>query len=196
LPEGDYVAYIELSQESDFNTFNNHPNQADSVSAWDFEGHGFLGQPSVVYRVPFRVDSTDLDGSTAIATQYAGYSTWDGSDGNLHPPDGTVTDVPGSGAGRLVDVNDGVDVYRAKVVVGSCTAHPTDGGMPVDGGSCVAPEPVTAVTLASHPTSLTVTFRAPASGAPPDRFAIRYREGEQPITGTMFDAQVAGPQLA
>jgi hypothetical protein len=193
LAEGDYVAYIELSQESDFNTFNNHPNQADSVSAWDFEGHPFLGQPSVVYRVPFHYDQ---DGGTAIATQYAGYSTWDGSDGNLHPPDGTITDVPGSGAGRLLDVNDGVDVYRAKVVVGSCTARPTDGGMGPDGGSCAAPDPVTAMTLTSQPTSLTVTFRAPAAGPPADRYEIRYREGEQPITGATFDAQVAGPQLA
>lgn len=196
LPDGDYTAYIELAGESDFNQFNNHPNQADTVSAWDFEGHPFLGQPSVVYRVPFRIDSTDLDGSTSVATQYAGYSTWDGSDGNLHPPDGTISDTPGSGAGRLLDVNDGVDVYRAKVVVGSCTTRPSDGGTPADGGSCDAPGPVSDLALAGNPTSITVTFQAPVSGAPPDRFAIRYREGSSPISGDTFDTVVAGPQLA
>src|SRR5262249_48667506 len=103
LAPGDYVAWVELSRESDFNASHNHPNQADTVPQWDFEGHPFLGQPSVVYKVPFRYSAF---GGSAIATEYAGYSTWDGSDGLIHAPDNTITTgASGSGAGRLLDVN-------------------------------------------------------------------------------------------
>lgn len=107
---GDYVAWVELSQESDFNASHNHPNHADTVQAWDFEGHSFLGQPSVLYAVPF---NTGAPGHY-ITAKYAGYSTWDGSDGVLHPPDNTISDSPGTGAGRLLEANGArvlVDVY-------------------------------------------------------------------------------------
>jgi hypothetical protein len=197
LPDGDYVAYVELSQESDFNASHDHPNQTDTESSWDWVGHKFLGQPSVVYKVPFHYGPTP---SSAVATQYAGYSTWDGSDGILHPPDATITsNVIGSGAGRLIDVNDGMDVYRVKVVVGPCNVTPPDGGTPgTDGGTptCVAPDPVNNLELTPAPNSLKVTFAPPPGGVAPERFQVRYREGTAAIAGETFDLQVAGPTVA
>ncbi len=195
VPAGDYVAWIELSQESDFSpghskTSPDHPNQPDSVSAWDFEGHNFLGQPSVVYKVPFHCDQTN--NAAAIATQYVGYSTWDNSDGTLHPPDATIVDKPGSGAGRLLDVDDGTDVYRVKVL-GASTIVPSDGGMPP---ACLAPDQVTGLALTAGQTSITVNFTAPTGGSTANRFAVRYREGNTPITGDMFDQQVAAPSVS
>ena len=56
------MAWIELSHESDFNNAHNpmtHPNQPDAVAAWDFEGHPFLGQPSILYRAPFHFGSAE-----------------------------------------------------------------------------------------------------------------------------------------
>jgi len=133
LAAGDYVMWVELSAESDFNMAHDHANQADSVNAWDFEGHKFLGQPSILYQVPFRYD--DFGGSY-VATDYAGYSTWDGSDGAVHPPDNTITtNLPSSGAGRLLDVDDKIDVYRVKVLVGGCGVVAPDMGVAADAGS-------------------------------------------------------------
>jgi hypothetical protein len=109
LADGDYVLWIEASQESDFNASHNHPNAPDATQAWDFEGHPFLGQPSVVYRAPFHLDRA---GAPPLTLDFAGYSTWDGSDGALHAPDGTITTAtPGTGAGRLA---------TPTVTVGTC----------------------------------------------------------------------------
>ncbi len=194
LPDGDYVAWIELSQESDFNAQHNHPNKADSVIEWDFEGHPFLGQPSVVYKVPFQIGASSYSNSTS---SYAGYGSWDGSSGTMTLPDGTITvGIDGTGAGRLLQVNDGVDVYRFKVVVGGC--GDTDGGAPTDGGLplCMPagpPDPVTEFTLKPTATALDVSFRTPTVGIPSNRFAVRYREGEAPITDDNFASALAAP---
>jgi hypothetical protein len=181
LPPGDYVAFIEASAESDFNDQHNHDNLADEQSAWNFEGHKFLGQPSIVWEVPFQWDGT----TTTVATTdtYAGYGDWDGATGTLHPPDGTITaDTPGSGAGRLLETSEGGDNFRAKVTVGF--ANPT------------APEPVQSLTLVPDQTSITVTFVVPTTGAPASRFAVRYRPGKTPITDAEFDSLNAGPNAA
>jgi hypothetical protein len=118
FPDGEYVAWIELSQESDFNASHDYPNQDDSTPAWNFEGHAFLGQPSVLFAVPFHLSPA---GDVAAAADYAGYGAWDGQDGTLRPPDGTISEgVPGSGAGRLLEVTDGTASYRVQVAVGRC----------------------------------------------------------------------------
>ncbi|HLH28277.1 MAG TPA: hypothetical protein VKW77_05145, partial [Acidimicrobiales bacterium] len=202
LPPGDYVAWIELSQESDWGPGHDlanpdHLNQADSVSTWDFEGHQFLGQPSVVYRVPFHYDAL---GSTSASSSYVGYSTWDGSDGVIHAPDpNTIYDRPGSGAGRLLDAADGATSYRLEVVVGSCGGPPdmatgphdggigTDGGHLTDGGAtpdlamgippCRAPDAATHLAIVPQALGVTVSFDEPTGGVAPMRYAVRYREG-------------------
>ncbi len=176
-PDGDYVAWVELSQESDFNKWHNHPNQPDTVQVWDWVGHPFLGQPSVVYKVPFHLGG---GATTAAAAAFAGYGAWDGQDGMLRPDDGTISDAPGTGAGRLLDVDDGSGAkWRVKVVAQSCSlcgmtpAAPTDLALSSPGSSTIQ-----------------VQFRAPAS-ATPDRYAVRYREGAFPATEDNFDQMFA-----
>jgi hypothetical protein len=161
------------------------------------EGHDFLGQPSVVWKVPFHYDGT---GQSAIATNYIGYGDWDGASGTLHAPDSSiVTNKDGSGSGRLTDVNDGADVYRAKVVVGNCGGTLPDGGVsPPDGGGgplpgCSPPDPVQSVVITPDQTSIQVEFTAPTTGSPANRFAVRYRSGSQPITEDDFSTATAAP---
>jgi hypothetical protein len=195
MAPGDYVAWIEVSQESDFNASHNHPNQADSVSAWNFEGHPFLGQPSIVYQIPFHYDA---NGPSAITATYAGYGDWDGSTGTLHPPDSTIsTDKDGSGVGRLLLHNDGTDVYRAKLVVGACGGSMPDAGVcPISGGgttNCNAPDPVTNLSLTPDQTTIAVSFQAATTGSAANRFAVRYRQGTTPITDADFDSLDAAP---
>jgi hypothetical protein len=223
MPAGDYVAWVELSQEFDgtpghdvlschhkgqtsppcSNEPPDHPCMPDKETSWDWEGFCFLGQPSVVYRVPFRYD---VGGGTAIATQFHGYSTWNGQDGTIHPPDGTiVTNKVGSGAGRLVDVDDGVDVYRVKTVVGNCMVLPTDGGLAppdagvTDGGvnpTCESPSPVANLDVTAGADKLKVKFNAPAGGPAPLYYEVRYQVSQSPITGASFSMQLPAPNVA
>jgi len=222
LAVGDYVAWVEISQESDWLPGHgdsrdptnatcvqqhigcyvpDHLCQTDGEIAWDGEGHDWIGQPSVAWKVPFHYDGT---GQSAIATSFAGYGDWDGATGTLHAPDGTiVTGKNGSGAGRLIDVSDGADVYRAKVVVGNCMGGMLpDGGvtMPTggsDGGTvmpgCMAPDPVPDLVLVPDQTSIQVQFTAPSTGTPANRFSVRYRTGNQPITDDDFASATAAP---
>jgi hypothetical protein len=180
LPPGDYVAFIEASQESDFNSSHNHPNLPDEQTSWNFEGHPFLGQPSIVWQVPFHWDGSTL--TTATTTTYAGYGDWDGSTGTLHPPDSTIDDTPGTGAGRLLDITDGSGTYRARVTVALAA-----GAMP---------DPPGDLLLVPDQTSIKVTFTAPSTGAPAARFSVRYKVGKDPITDADFDSANAGPDVA
>lgn len=183
LLPGDYVAFVELSQEADWNDQPRHPNQADGVKEWDFEGHPFLGQPSVVYQVPFHYQPGEA--WTAVASQYAGYGSWDGSDGELRPPDGTLSDAPGTGAGRLLDVSDDTDRYRVKVqVVGDC------------GDASEQPAAVTDLTANATATSMAVRFTVPSSGLRATRYAVRYHEGDDAITDEDFGRALAAPSVA
>src|SRR5205814_3484387 len=179
------TAYIELSQESDFNPAHNHPNRDDTVTMWNGVGHPFLGQPSVVYQVPFHYD---MKGASAIATKFAGYGAWDGADGDLRPADATITDQPGTGAGRLIEMSDGVDHFRFKVVVGGCSG---DGGM-----SCEVPGTPTDLKITPGGGNLAVSFRAPSSGPMPSRFSVRYRPGESAISDADFDKALTGPEVS
>jgi hypothetical protein len=221
LLPGDYVAWIEISQESDWTPGHgdsrdptnstcvqtgtncyvpDHPCQTDFQVQWNNEGHDFLGQPSVVWKVPFHYDG---NGRSAIAADYSGYGDWDGATGMLHPPDGTImTGKDGSGAGRLLAYNDGTDVYRAKVVVGNCGGMLPDGGVfapGMDGGTtppnCAAPDPVENLTLVPDQTSIAVQFTAPTTGSPANRFSVRYRGGSMPITDADFDSATAAPSV-
>ncbi len=181
IPDGDYVAWIELSEESDFNAFHNHPNQPDSIPEWDFEGHPFLGQPSIVYSAPFHLGAS-ADAATTLT--YAGYGDWDGASGALHAPDATISDAPGTGAGRLLDATDGPSSFRVQVVVSAGCGGP-------DGGVAIAPDPVTHLALAPSASSVAISFDSPAGGVRPDRFIVRYRAGTTPITDGDFDAALA-----
>jgi hypothetical protein len=60
-------------------------------------GVAYLGQPSIVYSVPFDPSHPGL----WTTPEYEGYGSWDGTDGDLRPPDSTISSDGGSGADRL-----------------------------------------------------------------------------------------------
>lgn len=191
LPAGDYVAFLEVSQEADFNASHRYPNSDDTISIWNQQGHPFLGQPSIVLRVPFHYDER---GTTAGTATYEGYGAWDGQDGKLRPADGTITlDKEGSGLGRLARLGAPEADSRFAVVVGSCNATGMDGGTSV----CEAPQSAESLgaEVAGSGTSLTVTFRVPA-GVAASSWQVRYQLGSTPITDDNFEQQLVGPTLA
>jgi len=115
LPDGDYVAWVEVSKEQDANAFYDRAPYGEIDLMWGNYGVPYLGQPSVVYQVPFQVSDATL--TTTMASDYSGYGDPDGLDGAVRAADATITsDVAGSGASRLLLTADGSDMYRVKVV--------------------------------------------------------------------------------
>ncbi len=176
LASGDYVAVVEVGKEFDYNaTYNDVVYPPPNVPYSEY-GQPYRGQPSVVYRVPFTVGTTD---STALADTYTGYGDPDGLDGNVRAPDDTITtNVPGSGAARLSLVADASGTYRVKV-----SAHPENDAIP-PGAAVEAQDPQVTATAA------TVSFVAPGddgeTGGKIRGYEIRYRAGS-PITDDNFD---------
>jgi hypothetical protein len=117
LVAGNYVLWIEAAQEFDHNEYYNPDTLPPPASiSWSDYGEPYRGQPSVIYRVPFVINSSEASGETDV---YAGYGDPLGLDGALRPPDATITvGVAGSGADRLRFVIDGSDgsPYRVKVI--------------------------------------------------------------------------------
>jgi hypothetical protein len=172
--DGAYVLWVEQSQESDFNAYHNHPQTPDEHPELDGYGHAFLGQPSLVYAVPFTVsDQADVE----VIRDYLGYGDWDGATGTLNPPDFTITTDDGSGAGRLLTTTDEDGIYRVKVrALPSCTPGPTE---------CAPPLAPTGLALVPHASSVDVAFASAPSGPPVSRFDLRYRESS-PISDADF----------
>ena len=164
LPNGLYHVLVEASLEADFNSANQHASFPDVNSELRSFGRDAIGQPSVVYSVPVTVD-----GGVHIATSdgWLGYGAWDGSTGDLHAADSTISDAPGTGAGRLAHVTDSDGTWRVKAVSGGCQG-------------CTTPMPSGALTAKPADTSITISFTAPAaatSGAlgAARAYDIRYR---------------------
>jgi hypothetical protein len=115
--DGNYVVRVEVALESDSNTFHDYHYCVDSQNGgggcggFNSYGHDFIGQPSVVYSVPITVGDA---GDEQVASGYDGYSDFDGATGTLHMPDMTISDSPGTGAGRLLDATDGGKTFRLR----------------------------------------------------------------------------------
>ena len=116
LPPGDYVVVVEVSKEFDYNQVYNdtkYPALTDMQISYSMYGAPYRGQPSVIYKVPFTIGTTESLGATDT---YVGYGDPDGLDGNIRAPDSTITtDRPGSGAARLALTADASGMYRVKV---------------------------------------------------------------------------------
>jgi hypothetical protein len=161
-PDGTYVVKVEASLEADFNAFNKHPSQPDQNQELRSFGRDAIGQPSVVYAVPVTVDGTP---QIATTDGWAGYGAWDGASGTLHPPDGTISDAPGTGAGRLAHVSDADGTWRVHVFANGCTG-------------CRTPATPTNLLPTPSDTSIALTFLAPQSTDAldkPRRYEIRYQ---------------------
>jgi hypothetical protein len=99
LPDGDYLLVLEISKEFDGNASYVHPAYTDPMLSNSGAKNNF-GQPSVIYRVPFRLSR--VVASQAAVSEISGYGDWDGATGTIHPPDATLTEGPGAGRGRLL----------------------------------------------------------------------------------------------
>ncbi|MDB4964394.1 MAG: Fibronectin type domain protein [Myxococcales bacterium] len=169
--DGKYVVRVEVALESDTNPFHNYHYNVDSQQQFNSYGHDFIGQPSVVYSLPITVGDGNDEATTS---SYDGYSDFDGATGTMHLPDMTITDSPGTGAGRLLDATDGGKTFRLRVrALPSC-----------DTGGCAAPEAPVNLTLTPKATSVDVSFASAPGGIPANRFDIRYRD--TPISDADF----------
>lgn len=121
LADGSYTVYVEINTEWDQNSYYDYP--APVGIPWPDYGLPSRGQPSVIYKVDFTLQGGATDASSL---QYAGYGDPDGIDGNIRPPDMTITtNVEGSGAGRLLLTSDSGDMFRVRL-----SAQPTDDNEP------------------------------------------------------------------
>ena len=134
--DGDYVAWMEVSKEGDYNaTFNDqtYPTPLLPDGAWDKPyalkyGYPYRGQPSVVYRVPFTIGGDSLS-SAMTPVGYGDLAGWGPTADALNPMgDGAITDdplnAPGSGADRL---RVQTDETRLRIHAGSCPEHDPPG---------------------------------------------------------------------
>jgi hypothetical protein len=173
LPPGAYVLFLEVSKEFDTNDDYNDTKYPPPVVAFSDYGTAYRGQPSVIYRVPVDV-STATTVNTAL--DYIGYGDPDGLDGNIRAPDDTISNLPGSGAGRLGLIASSSGMHRIRVV----------SRRQIDNIKPDHPRRVLATALTSN--SATLTFIAPGDdyqeGAVKG-YEVRYRVGE-PVTEDNF----------
>jgi len=175
LPTGNYVLWMEVAKEFDHNSTYSVAARPSPVGiAFGDFGLPYQGQPSVVYAVPFEIGTSMTIAETST---YAGYGDPDGFDGNVRPPDSTITaTVPGSGAARILLRADGSDTYRLRV-----TARPEDDAQ--------APEAPTELTVPiTSQSTATVTFVAPSDNSGKvTGYDVRYRAID-PITEANFES--------
>ena len=174
VPPGNYVLWVEVSKEFDTNSTYNASAYPSPVVSFDEYGLPYRGQPSVVYRVPFTMGN---DVTTRSTADYVGYGDPDGLDGNIRPPDSTISTDPGSGAARLALVSAGADMYRVRV-----TSRRELDFTPPD-------VPSRANVTDATSTRATLSFIAPGddlSIGQVQGYEIRYRVDE-PISDANFD---------
>ena len=121
LVAGDYALAVEVAKEFDTNAADDYPNEvsATDMQFYSADGqHGNVGQPSVLFRVPFTLGGA---AGAASASDIIGYGDWSGASGSVTPPDDTISSDPGSGAGRLLLVDSGSNgPARVSVTLGAC----------------------------------------------------------------------------
>jgi hypothetical protein len=192
LADGDYSLYVEINKEFDNNDHHAYPSYVDP-RLMDAGFTNNFGQPSVVYRVPIHIDRAQPHQATAMAI--AGYGDWDGATGTLHPADATISDVPGSGAGRLIAFSqpalDGGPALTARVHVTTEVTTPVPCDPALAGTGAITGLDVTDMTASGA----TVHFVEPGDGTKAvERFEIRYREGEE-MSEEQFLQAVPAPML-
>ncbi len=188
LPAGDYRLSVEVGKEFDTNASYQHPSTVSAYDAQYYMGYGQMGnvgQPSVLYRVPVTIGAGA--GAVSSTADLAGYGDWSGATGDVNPPDCTITDAPGSGAGRLLTFTGANGPARVQVSQAACP--------PIDcsGASPPVPLPVSfTVTTSASATSATVTMlqSSDEGGGPVIGYDTRYTTlGQtQPVDPASFAA--------
>jgi hypothetical protein len=149
LAPGPYALVVEVGKEFDTNDTYHLPN-APAADVAEYGTNGNLGQPSVVYRVPFDVGGA-TSGWAAAATGIDGYGDPTGATGTLFPPDGTISTAPGSGEGRLATTSGPGGDGRVHVAFSACE--------PFDCGTHGPPDPVPIEDVPADVTATTATLR-------------------------------------
>jgi hypothetical protein len=180
IPAGDYVVWLEINQEYDFNQFHDYDYFVDPALK-DY-GVKERGQPSVVWQVPLAVTASS---ASATVFEFAGYGAPDGQDGDLRAPDGSITtDVIGSGAGRLATMSSSIADFRVRV------SYSPD-------APCLPPPPVKSLAmLGADFKSVTLSFEPPDDLWAVSHYEVHYSEGEAVMeTDEQFDSAIPGPEI-
>jgi len=200
---GEYVAYIEVNVEGDYNEHWNdavYPTPQLPEESWDsyamLYGYPYRGQPSVIYAAPFMLgESAQVSFSTATPAGRSSWAHWSVTYGGVEPvsmaaddPVG-MADINGSGADRLQRDASG---QRFTVQVKAVEQAPTPTGVVVPGsetpaaGGPALPGPVSALSLRAHPNKLrahtwtVLRFQAARSQQPIHAYEVRV--STEPIT--------------
>jgi len=190
LAPGDYAVWVEVNKEFDRNAAHSHPSIPDTgLAGYGLDGN--FGQPSVVYRVPIRIDGANP--AVGVQSQIEGYSDWTGNSGTIIPRDGTISTDPGSGEGRLMEISGTGGTGRVLVSIEQCPAIVCDPPPPVPvmvSELKVAAEEITA-------SKATVRFHnGSANGAPASGYEIRYfATSDVSMTAEQFAQANRAPQV-
>jgi hypothetical protein len=174
LAMGDYVLMMEVSLEQDFNAAYPVTTVPSPDVSYGMYGVPYVGQPSVVYKVPFTISGTE---TIATTDSYIGYAD-PAKPGTLHAPDATITsNAPNTGASRLLLTSKDGQMYRVRV-----DARPeADVIAPAAPGEMVISDP--------QSSSASLTFSAPGDdgmiGAVKG-YEVRYLAGDTAITEANF----------
>lgn len=191
FPDGDYVMQVEINIEMDFNaSWPVGKAVPEPHSEWNHLGKDGFGQPSILYRVPFKLGNTVTSSSSK---DYAGYGDWRGDSGTINPPDATISQAASSGADRLKLMSDGSGSWRVQV-----------GVTPIDATNDVAPLTPEKLDLNEKTDStLTVAFKVPAD-TPPGSYEVKYQptgpitieNWDQAVPATSVNIGTPGSQVA
>jgi hypothetical protein len=149
LAPGAYALLVEVGKE--FDAGDAHPlanAPAADVPAYGQEGN--LGQPTVIFRVPFTIGAANAAWA-GTAPHIAGYGDATGETGTIFPPDGSIGSAPGSGEGRLATTDGPGGAGRVHVSFSACE--------PFDCGTFGPPLPVPVEDLPDQTAATTAAIR-------------------------------------
>jgi len=158
-PAGDYVAFIEVNLEGDYNDRWNqttYPTPENPNGEWDYYaktyGYAYRGQPSLVWQLPFQLGAeapTSFETNAPVAR-----SSWDFWAEGYGAPEPlsldkadpnyitNTTSGPGAGTNRLrADASGQRFVLQTKHVTDAAQPPPFDAGMPPEASSDAAMNP-------------------------------------------------------
>ncbi|HEY8924373.1 MAG TPA: fibronectin type III domain-containing protein [Polyangia bacterium] len=182
LASGDYRLMVEVGKELDANAAFAPPSYLAPVEAADFGNYGWdgnLGQPSVLYAVPFHLGDATID-DIGQEEELGSGDPW-GATGDLTPagsPSAPLDDKAGSGWGRLRDLG---GPGPRHLVVTSIACAPLDCA---SAGPPPAPRIVETATTATATTGAVTFYPSSDHGAP----ALAYEMRATLATGPYFQA--------
>jgi hypothetical protein len=196
LAAGSYALAVEVAKEFDTNAANSYPSEQTALDLEFYAAdgqHGNVGQPSVLFRIPFSLGAA---GAAAATSDIAGYGDWSGMTGDVNPPDDTISSDPGSGAGRLLLAGGAAGPARVSLSLGACSSS-------VDCTATPAPLPrpvsfTASATPSGSGATLVVRQSSDSGGQPVVGYDVRYATlpPNAAIDASTFSAWTPAPGLA